>query len=135
MLSVPVIGRSRSLSYYIWNDIYIQNSNIFRTIRYRRNHAHARLQCEGIKLGTFLYSDLFLKNLKSFYVKRDASTMPGFEPGSFDCRSTALINRATQASDIFFSTRSSLYNLYICHCLRYQRIIGHVSDRIRSRQV
>ena len=35
--------------------------------------------------------------------------MPGFEPMSLDCRSTALTNWATQASNIPFSTRRSCY--------------------------
>ena len=88
--------------------------------------------------GNLFVHLIIVKKLKSFCEKLTLSTLPGFEPGFFDCRSTA-----TQASDIsstgnfispngiairhsIFSIRMvELFNLF--HCLLYQ----HTSLGIR----
>ena len=68
--------------------------------------------------------------------KKTLSNVPGFEPGSFDRRSTTLTNRATQAPGISFSTGRRHYiafrHLIILqffmvelkyHCLLYQHTV------------
>ena len=79
----------------------------------RRWHAAYIFNIASFHVGNFEFPTknllyLYLKNLKSFCGKKTLSTAMGLEPRSFDCRSTALTNWATQASEIF-STERTLY--------------------------
>ena len=77
-------------------------------------------------------------NLKFFCEKKTLSTVPGFEPGSFDCRSTAITNWPyTSVRHLLLHRKTSLYRLaalpYGCNNFKLGGTLEQSADNRKTR--